>query len=133
MNKKDLIAIRDYAPTDEAFVFQTWLQGLYHGNPVYRLIDHNAYFENYRKVIESILSSASVRVACLKDDPDIILGYSVIHGTKLHWAHTKEAWRKIGILKDLLPANFDTVTHITTVGENILKYKFPNVKFNPFL
>jgi len=133
MNRKDLISVRGYHPDDEAFIFQTWLQGLYHGNSLFNLIDHDIYFTNYRKVIESLLKTAQVSVACLKDDPEIILGYSISQGTKLHWVHVKEAWRKIGIAKELLPPNFDTVTHVTTVGENILKNKKSDIKFNPFL
>jgi hypothetical protein len=91
------------------------------------------FYKGYHPVITALLKRSTTRVACLKESPDVILGYSVYEGPKLHWVHVKEAWRKFGIAKLLLPKDFNTVSHKTSMGERILKQKYPNVKYDPFL
>lgn len=132
MKKTDLIALRDYLPTDEAFIFSTWLTGLRYGNKFYELIDQEAYFQNYRRVISALLKKSKTIIACLKDDPDNIVGYSVSSPSTLHWIHVKKDWRNIGIAKDLIPDSLDSVSHLTRIAIEILK-KHPEIKFNPFL
>lgn len=118
---------------DAAFIFSTWLKGLRFGNDWFGLIDSKVYFRVYHKVIENILSNPNtkVNVACLKEDPKVLLGYSVYTGSTLSWLHVKKAWRNIGLAKDLVPNNITSVSHITSIGRSILK-KHPQVIFNPF-
>lgn len=80
-----------------------------------------------------------MNVACLKDDPDVILGYSVwqddIDDEKiLHWLHVKGGWRNIGLGKSLIPANVKTITHLTKSGlgmrASMEKWDW---QYNPFL
>lgn len=133
--KQTLVSIRDYQNEDENFIFATWLQGLWHGNDWFREIDHDTYFSTYRKIIQSLLKrpSVSIKIACLKDDPSVILSYAVSEGETLHFIFTKEAWRKNGIATMLIPKNLSWVTHLTPAARAILRKKYPNVKFNPFL
>lgn len=133
MNKTDLIATRDATPADSGFIFATWLRGLRYGNSWFELIESVVYFKVYHDFIESILNRPTtvIKIACLKDDPEVILGYSVYSGTSLHWVFVKKAWRSIGIARSLVPTNTTTVTHMTNVGLSILK-KHKNVIFNPF-
>lgn len=135
MEKKDLISVRAYTPPDKNFILATWLKGLRYGNETFEFIQQDIYFEIYNRVIESILKrdEISVKVACLKDDPEVILGYSVFENKTVHWIFCKQAWRKIGIARMLLPEGFNRVTHITTAAKAILTHKFPNVIFNPFI
>jgi hypothetical protein len=70
-------------------------------------------------------------VACLKEDPDVILGYSVTDGTRIHWVHLKAAWRGIGLARSLIPKNADSASHMTKIGLAITK-KYPQIKFRPF-
>lgn len=133
MNKKDLITTRDGTPEDHGFIFATWLRGLRYGNSWFELIESVVYFKVYHDLIENILGRPhiTIKVACLKEDPEVILGYSVYSGTKLEWVFVKKAWRSIGIAKSLVPADTKVVTHMTNVGLSILK-KHKNVVFNPF-
>lgn len=138
--KRDLISLRPYNPIiDDPFIYATWLKGLRYGNALYELIDQDAYFMNYHRVVEAILKRPQVEisVACLKNDPEVILGYAVAEEQTLHWIFVKTAWRKIGIANDLLcrlyEQGFERVTHVTDIGKSILFEKFPTVKFNPFL
>lgn len=134
MNRADLITNRPGKPEDEAFIFSTWLNGLRFGNDWFELIEQDAYYEAYHRVIEMILRDKStiITVACMKDDEDTIVGYAV-HNLLggFHWVHVKKAWRGIGIARSLKPAAVDYVTHVNKVGRILMK-KYPKVTFNPF-
>lgn len=133
VDKKDLITTRDRLPADTNFILATWLRGLRYGNDWFELIEPTAYFETYHKVIESLLAKPEVKVlvSCLKDDPEIILGYSVFEGPRLHWVFVKKPWRMIGIAKSIVPVETSIATHVTVIGRSIMqKHK---VVFNPFL
>lgn len=126
------ILVRDYEPSDEAFIISTWLKGLRYGNDWFKQIDHIAYFKNYHAVIERILASkASVKVACLADAPDVVLGYAVYLDDRLDWVFVKRVWRNIGVSKRLVPDNIKYVTHLTRSGKNIADKR--GYVFNPFL
>lgn len=88
---------------------------------------------NYKKVGEGLINNAQIKVACLPDDPDIILGYAILSpdSTTLHWCFVKSAWRKQGIMKEILPKSITSYTHFTELSQS-LKYKLPNAIFNPF-
>jgi len=135
MDKKDLIFTRDATPDDVNFIFATWLRGLRYGNHTFELIHQEIYFTLYHQVIEKLLSSPTVKikVSALIEDPTVILGYCVSDQDVVHWTFVKDAWRGIGIMKSLLPKDFTTVTHITNIGEEIIRKKFPHIIFNPFL
>lgn len=126
-----LVATRPYRDGDKNFILASWLRGLYYGSEWFREIPKEIFMENYHKVIDHILNRAQVTVACLKDDEDVILAYSVHGAHKLHWVFCKKAWRGIGISKLLVPVETTTITHLTKVAISYLR-KNPNVHFNPF-
>jgi len=136
--QEQAVVVRDATPGDDNFILATWLRGLRHGNTFFGRIDQTIYFETYHRIIRAVLArpDTSTRVACLKDDQEVILGYAVSHpvqgGSALDWIFCKKAWRNIGIAKSLLPDNVTTVTHITALGDAILK-KHKDIKFNPFV
>lgn len=72
-----------------------------------------------------------VKVICDSEDQDIILAYSVFSSDTVHWMFTKEAWRKQGFAKRLLPEDVRIVTHLTKPG-NAIRKKY-NLLYNPFL
>jgi len=140
MNKSDLIAIRNVEQGDVAFVFNTWLKGLYYGGDAFfRKIPKAIFMDGYHKVIERILQSPGVivKVACLKDDPEVITGYAVYRQaggvTVIDWAYVKKEWRGIGLSKDLLPPEAYAATHLTRAGEAILTKLYPKTIFNPLI
>lgn len=132
MNKTDLITVRDAVPDDKNFIFSTWLRGLRYGNEWFELIDKNVYYKVYHVMLEKIVTSGvEIKIACLKEDPSVILGYAVYSGKRLDWLFVKKAWRGIGIARMLIPANIERVSHITQVGKSLLR-KLPNAIFDPF-
>lgn len=132
---KQLVEIQLSAPIDRHYVCGTWLPGLYYGNPWFKEIYKQAYFDKYIKVIHAILDSPSVSInaAVLKEDPDVVLAYAVIGDAlcnTLHWVYTKPSWRKFGLAKAIVPETIKTVTHLTNVGRSI---KPKDWIFDPFL
>lgn len=133
VDKKDLLTIRDKHDADINFIMATWLRGLRYGNDWFELIESNAYYDNYHKFIENLLAkpNVTVKISCLKEDPEVILGYSVFEGNTAHFVFVKKSWRNIGIAKSLLPESTNRATHITKpVIEIMRRYK---ISFNPFL
>ena len=135
LQKKELIDLRVANDKDFNFIKSTWLHGLRYGNSWFTIIPKEIYYAAYSKVVEYLMMSPKtmIKVACLKEDPEVILGYSVYNqdNSAAHWVYVKSAWRKIGIAKALVPVEVTTVTHLTNVGKEISKTK--GFTFNPFL
>lgn len=136
MNKSDLIEIREGLPGDNNFFLSTFLLGLYYGGTAYSEMNKDIFMKEYHGVAEKLLSSKEnvLKVACLKEDPSVILGYALLNKDldTLHFTFVKKPWRKIGIMKSLIPQQVLFCTHLTDVGVSLIK-KAPYISFNPFL
>jgi len=132
MSFKELIKVRSYTENDRAFIKATFLRGLYYGDSWFSEVPKPIFMNNYSTFVDKIIdiSQKDIRIACLPDDPDVILGYSVSSKESLHWVYVKEKWRKQGIGKSLLP-QFKYVTHLSKLGRTLLNNYKPAV-FNPF-
>ena len=131
----ELITTRPWNPdTDKPFVMATWLKGLLYGDSWFSIIPKDVFMPTYHAFLTQLLDSPGVEVtiACLVEDPDVIVGYSVATNTVLHWVFCKKAWRKIGVARLLLPKTVSTVSHLTDLGRKLLP-KLPDVVFNPFI
>lgn len=140
IDKKELISIRDYRATDHNFIMSTLLRGLYYGDSWFSLIPKNIFMTCYHPIAERLIKNpqATIKVACLRDDPEVILAYSVCRTTVLgdqpvtvlDWVFTKSSWRNIGLAKDLVPSKVHAVSHLTKTGKSLLP-KLGAI-FNPF-
>jgi GNAT superfamily N-acetyltransferase len=121
---------KDYLP----LIFSKWLRSLRYGNDMFKLIDVDAYYRTYHHYIGLILQrvDAVVRLAVLTDDKDVVLGFSVSHGSVLDYVHVHKDQRRQGIGMALLPLGIDTISHVTKTGLSIWGSKFREWKFNPF-
>ncbi len=137
----EAVQIRDLTDDDLPFIYASWLKGLYYGNEWFNLIRPKDLFMGiYHQVLERLLKHPDtvVKVACLKSDPTVILGYAVFHFVApnyryLDWVFVKKPWRGIGVAKSLVPTDkINTVSHLTKTGVTLL-YDHPNISFNPFL
>lgn len=144
---KELYYIRDYLESDKAFIKATFLRGLYYSDSWFSVIPKDIFMKNYSLFIDKLLEkyAGSTKLACLIEDPDVILGYAIL-GTDntAHWAFVKKAWRRQGIARSLLPKDLAIVTHLNMLGRTLcyggidtdtndrIVPKYPNVVFNPF-
>ena len=130
-----LYHIRDGTDKDKNFILATFLRGLYYGNSWFNMIEKTIFMNEYKVIANAILSSSKtvVKIACLPDDPDVILGYSVLSADyqTVHWVHVKAAWRKKGIGRSLTPAHPAYASHLSDLGKQLLK-KLPETTYNPF-
>lgn len=128
-----LYDIRDIKTGDENFVLATFLRGLYYGDSWFSTIPKDIFMENYKQVATALLSKAVIKIACLKEDPDVIIGYSILSPDyqTIHFVFVKHAWRNKGIARSLLPQYPTAITHLTKLGKELMS-KFPTAQFNPF-
>lgn len=129
-----LYSVRDYTSADKAFVMSTFLRGLYYGESWFSEIPKSVFMNNYKHIAEKIVDKSIVTIACLPDDPDVILGYSILSQDLqvVHWVYVKSIWRQKGIAKNICPKYPTTVTHLTKLGKMLLKEKIKTAIFNPF-
>ena len=129
------LEIRDVEPGDMNFIYATWLRGLYYGgSSFYRDIKKEVFFKKYENIIKHLLlkEGLKAKIACLKEDTDVILGYAVYEPqTALHYVFVKEAWRRQGLAKMLVPGDLKTVTHLTELGDGLRKKQ--GMEFDPWL
>lgn len=134
MTYNGLYDVRDLQAEDAAFVYASFMRGIYYGNSWFSLIPKTIFMTNYKKVIEKFVNGGAViKVACLKEDSSVILGYSILSEDyqTVHWVFVKNRWRKHGIGKSLVPAYPTQVTHLTELGKQLLP-KLNGAIFNPF-
>ncbi len=131
-----LYEVRDGKEADISLIMSTFLKGLYHDNEWFGMIPRKVFFEHYHGIAESLIRSpnATVQVACLKDDPDTIIGYSILSTDfqTIHWVYVKKAWRGHGIGTSLLPERPTNYTHFSEAGLKIIPKRFKDIIFNPF-
>ena len=116
------------------FILSKWLRSLRYENDFFRLIAAPAYWTAYQVHIKRILSQATVAVAVLTDDPDVILGFSVYRGSALDYVYVHKHHRRLGIARTLVPAGIDTITHLTKNALTIWgsHERARSWKFDPF-
>lgn len=136
-----LYDIRDGKPEDTNFILATFLRGVYYGNPWYNKMPKDIFMANYKALAEALIVRGVVKVACLKEDADVILGYSLLSAdyTAINWVYVKNSkmadgttWRKKGIGRSLVPKHPVSVSHLTEIGESLLSKFESNPIFNPF-
>jgi hypothetical protein len=92
------IIIRPYDPkTDEAFVYATWTQNTFYSRKELISVQKKQWFGEKSKSIGEILKSAQVFIACHKNDPYTIAGYSVVDHGKTIWSYIKKDYRNDGV------------------------------------
>lgn len=130
---RGLYDIRGFQPGDENLIISNFLKGVYYGDSWFSQIPKAIFMKHYRAVIETLLAKGSIYIACLKDDPNTILGFSILSEDHLHihYVYVKKRFRNHGIARSLVPKYPISVSHLTALGK-ILLAKFPDTIFNPF-
>lgn len=125
-----MLTIRPGQDSDRPFIVSTMLKSLRSGCHLYRKMDKIAFSHNYNQIVDRLLNTAEVRVACLTEDPDIIIGYAICRDSVLDYVYVKSLWRQKGIAKSLC-GGVTTVSHLTSVAEPIIIKH--GIRFNPFI
>lgn len=126
--------VRPPVEDDLNFIIATFLKGLYYGNDFYGMIQKDDYMKNYEPIVKAILANNLINIACLKEDPGVILGYSILTSDQstVHFTFIKAAWRSKGLFQLLVPNTITGYSHFTNKGLSIVKSKFNQAVFTPF-
>lgn len=132
---RGLYDIRDVQDNDKPFIMATLLRGVYFGDPYYTRMPKDRFMRAYKVLAEAAVDNklVNIKVACLKEDHDVIIGYSILSKDyqAIVWAFVKKNWRKRGIGRTLVPQHPSVCTHLTITGEKLLN-KYPGLVFDPF-
>lgn len=132
----NLYTLRPGQADDYAFIKATWLRGMYYGDSWFSQIPKPIFMDVNSKFFDKLLlsSSTKVTVACLSEDPGVILGYAItsLSGEIAHFVYVKASWRKQGIARHLLSTFPKSVSHLTKLGAALLN-KIGNPIFNPYI
>ena len=110
------------------------MKGLRHGNEAFKTMSVYEFQSTYQKVLERLMSlpETTTTIASLKEDEDVIVGYSITRPEIIDWVFVKRAWRRLGIAKSLLAHIIPKrVTHLTTIPGEFLRKKH-NLIYDPF-
>lgn len=93
-----LIAIREYDPkVDQAFIYSTWTNNVWYSSKDPMRPGKREFFSALTKKITQTLAESKVIIACVRDIPDMIIGYAVTKDNKLEWYYIKKDYRNMGI------------------------------------
>lgn len=134
------IRIRKATESDVAFIFNSWLKS-YRDSGFGRAIMTTIFFSEHHKVLERILRTCDVYVACNDKDAAELYGWACgefVDGIfVLHYIYVKHTYRLIGLGKLLLnqfkpDLNLGSIyTHKTEISRK-LEAKF-NMVYNPYI
>lgn len=112
-----------------------WIRNYKKDNDFMRLVYPPAYYIAYGAYVDGVLKKPStiVRLAVLEEDNDVVMGFSVMDSSTLHYVHVPKGYRRQGIGRLLVPEYIEYFTHLTKIGVQIWHKKFPKAKFNPFI
>lgn len=120
------VTVRQYdGEKDAAMLFSTWRNALWFDTADRDESKNHKFFRDCTRLIKTILANTDtkVRVACLSDDPNLILGVSVVNKENLIWIYVKADYRARGIAT-LLAKGTSTVSNPSTrIGKAIMKNK----------
>lgn len=135
INIEELCSVRNYKDSDKSFVLSTWLRGYYFGEKWVSEIPKNIFMVQYNNLLNALINHKriAIKIVCLKEDPEVILCYiaTSLDQKTVHWMFSKAAWRNIGLINKIMPAEAEAVSHLTTLGRSLMK-KRPSLVFNPF-
>ena len=130
--------IRTATGKDLSFIFDTFLNSFRYDSPIGKSCRNSVFFNEYKLVIDRILSESETLVAHDPSDENLIFAYLVYQAPYLlHYAFCKDAFRRLGITKALFVEAFGSpdfkveATHRTATAGDIFRDK-PNLTHNPF-
>lgn len=125
LSKENVLSFRPRKGEDTNFIINTWWNNLYSNVRWIAGFMDREKFGKYHDILVHIMNKSEVVVCCLKEDPDVIIGYSVFEKTDqdtiLHWVFVRNDWQRKGIARDLVPSGITIATHLTKTGERILE------------
>lgn len=96
------LKIRPAVGTDLNFIFDTFKESLRSDSSLGRSCKASVFKKEFAQVIDYILETSKVLIACYASNENTILGYLIFEPGIIHYAFTKRAFRKMGIQSALI-------------------------------
>ena len=119
--------IRPMREGDVNFILSTWLKSYYeelkrYGHKGAPYPKDDVFFQGHQSRIKEHLPSMTVLVCVAPDDDNQIIGYLACDNKTLHYAYTKNVFRKMGVFKALVKScALDRYSHHTRFSKHICK------------
>lgn len=135
------LLVRTAGKEDASFIIHSWLTSFREGDWV-EGVPNQVYYHSHHKVVESILSRATVLVLCLPDAPEVMFGWICVEGCEngviLHYLYVKHEFRgnrmASRLLKEVLDAEAPAVVFCThRVKPMGFEFKKRGYIYNPYL
>lgn len=126
MNEEEL-QIRNFHPTDESFIFDSWAKSFFEDSPFCKYLTHHEFQQQHIPIIGHLMRRAQIRILSEKASPELIVGYIVFQPYRLHYLYIKEVFRGMGLAKKLIQFHEESlirgsrVTHLTLHGRKLQK------------
>jgi hypothetical protein len=128
--------IRAARGSDLNFIFDTFKLAMKFDSMLGKSVKPSVFNREFPKVIDFLLEHGETIVACLKEDPHIIVGYMIYEPETVHFIFVKQVFRRMGVAKALIQKAFGASgpTTYTNKTKSIRKFidNFP-IEHNPFI
>lgn len=136
---REKVRIRKSTDADFNFIISSWLKTYKYSGPHVRKMLDRIYYEAYEPIVKDLIKRSDIYVACLREDPDVIVGYLALERSQdkdvIHFCLIKDLWQKMGVATYLAhaaqPKEITYFTHWTNPIESIVN-KIPYL-YQPFL
>ena len=135
------IAIRDMNDSDQALIHSSWCTECHRVLPN-SLTLWNNFCLNQNQLIDNIQTISKTLIACLSEEPDVIIGYlcysHIDDNLIIHYAYTKKNFRHQHVMTDLLSfADPDYRTKLIAVTNYTERYRslanYFKMVYDPFI
>ncbi len=97
----DLRAMRE---ADRNYILSSWIKS--YASRSLDARDYGAhrreFYDDYAPVVRDLLARSQIIVACLREEPDVVVGWAAIEGDALHYVLVKPRWRRLGVARWML-------------------------------
>lgn len=112
----------NHTMSDSSMIYSTWRNALWFDEKRDERKANEFYSLATRAIKELLrLPKTVVKIACAKDEPDFIAGYSVMTGSHLHFVYVKINYRKKGIARLLTKGTLSVEEPCTKLGKIIVE------------
>ena len=142
MTLQNQVKIRKMKPTDEAFIYSSWLRS-YRNSDFASHISNAIYYDAHKQIVSKLLEECEVFILCSHTDEDHIYGFICYTNltpklSTLHFLYIKYSYRKMGLanyMYDATVGQHGGSTICITHNNSYLKDKINSLGliFNPYL
>lgn len=92
------IIIRPYDPKiDNPYIYATWTKFAWYSPKDPIVVSKKEWFKHKITQIQHALQEGQVKIACIDETPDVIMGYIIVKDGKVEWMCVKNQFRDQGI------------------------------------